>query len=81
MPHITSVSRDEDGELSYTFSTIDHTTHYAIYCKIKDHSRFVKFEEYDFRDEECIFYKENNNSIIKSWKNIIDNQIKEIEDI
>jgi hypothetical protein len=77
MPCITSVSRDKNGELSIDFSMIDHTTHYLIYCDINNHSKFVNFEKFELKNKESIFHKDNNNSIINSWKELIKNQLKE----
>ena len=79
MPNITSVSRDKNGELEFSFSMIDHTTHYLIYCDLNNHSRFITFEAYDFENKESIFYDDNNNSIIKSWRDMIKNQLNELE--
>ena len=79
MPNITSVSRDKNGELEFSFSMVDHTTHYLIYCDLNNHSRFITFEEYDFENEESLFHSDNNNSIIKSWRDMILNQLYELE--
>jgi len=79
MPNIISISRDEDGELSFIFSMVDHTTRYLIYCEVGDHSKFVQLEEFDFENENSIFHSENNSSIIKSWRDIIESQLEEIE--
>jgi len=78
LPNISSVSKDKKGEILLTFSMIDHTTHYLIYCDLNNHTRFLTFEEYDFANKESIFYYDNNNSIIKSWRDMIRGQIKEI---
>ncbi|NMC58489.1 MAG: hypothetical protein GYA51_03745 [Candidatus Methanofastidiosa archaeon] len=78
LPNITSVSKDKNGEILLTFSMIDHTTHYSIYCDLNNHTRFLTFEMYDFVNKESIFYYDNNNSIIKSWRDMIISQIKEI---
>lgn len=79
MPNITSASRDKNGELEIGFSMIDHTTHYLIYCDLNVHSKFITFEEYDFENKESLFHSDNNNSIIKSWRDMILNQLYELE--
>ena len=49
------------------------------YCDLNNHSRFITFEEYDFENQESLFHADNNNSIIKSWRDMILNQLYELE--
>lgn len=79
IPSIKGCVKDKDGKLSFLSLTVDHTVHFTIFCKqFKDYIQ-VNFKEYDLEEKQNIFYEENNNSRIKSWKNIIENQINEIE--
>ncbi len=79
MPVIIGTSKDKAGHISIDFSMVDHTTDYTIYCTLNGHIRFTRFQYYDLVTKEGIFQKDNENSAINSWRKMIDNQIKEIE--
>ena len=79
IPVITKADRYANGEPEILFSLIDHTAHYSIFCKQRNDSIIVNFKEYDMDEKENIFYNENNKTRIKSWFNMIKNQINEIE--
>jgi hypothetical protein len=79
MPVITGSSIDNKGDTLIEFSMVDHTTDFTFYCSLNGHSRFTRFQYYDLENEEGIFQKDNMNSAINSWRKMIDNQIKEIE--
>ena len=79
MPVITGTSRDKNGEILIEFSMVDHTTDFTLFCTLKGHSRFTRFQYYDLVNQEGIFQKDNENSTINSWRKMIDNQIDEIE--
>lgn len=77
-PIITGASKNEKGEILLNLLMIDHTNHYSIYCDLNGQTRFTAFEQYELEDNKNLFYNDNTNSIINSWRKMIDNQIKEI---
>jgi len=79
MPNILSLEKNEKGNLIFDFLTIDHTNHYLIYCNLNNNSYFTRFNEYDFENSKSIFHFDNNNSIIKSWLDLIQHQLEEIK--
>lgn len=79
IPVITGCTIDKIGELSIESLIVDHTVHYTIFCLQNNDSIQVNFEEYELEEKQNLFYVENNNSRIKSWMNMIENQIQEIK--
>ncbi len=75
MPVITGTSRDEKGQILFEMSMVDHTTHYTIFCNLSENSKLLTFTQYDLENEDNIFYTDNINSSIYSWRKIIENQI------
>ena len=78
MPVITGTSKGEKGEILLNMDMIDHTTHYLIYCELNEHSKFTTFDKYELENEDNIFYADNLNSKINSWRKKIETQINEI---
>ena len=78
-PVITGAFYNTKGEMLFNEVMIDHTTWYSIYCDLKGKSKFVSFQKFELENEDNLFHKDNLNSIINSWRKIIDNQIDEIE--
>lgn len=78
IPVIVKAERDVNGEPEIISSLIDHTANYSIFCKRASDSILVNFSEYDMDEKENIFHNENNKTRIKSWFNMIENQINEI---
>jgi hypothetical protein len=79
MPVIIRMSKNEKGEILSDIEMVDHTIHYNIYCDLNGHSRFTTFQQYFLENENNLFYKDNQNSVINSWRKMIINQIEEIE--
>ena len=59
--------------------SVDHTIHYSIFCKQSNDFILKRFTEYSLEEKQSLFYEDNNKSRIKSWMNMIESQIKEIE--
>jgi len=78
IPVIIKAERNVNGEPEIIYSSIDHTANYSIFCKQRSDSIQVNFTAYDLDERENIFYNENNTTRIKSWFNMIENQINEI---
>ena len=79
LPVITGAYRNQKGHLIFEMIVVDHTTHYTIFCDLNGHYRLIKFQSEYLTNENNIFYKENNQSIINSWKEIIKSQISELD--
>ncbi|MEN8123385.1 MAG: hypothetical protein ABFS35_23810 [Bacteroidota bacterium] len=79
MPVITDVSMNEKGKYIITSVLTSSTAAYKIYCEFGGNSTIKTFENYEIDNEENIFYNENNNSVIKTWWELIEGQIAEIE--
>lgn len=79
MPVITGASINKNGEILYDMEMVDHTTHFTIYCDVKGHSKFTTFEDYFLENKKNIFYNDNINSTINSWRKMIVSQINETE--
>jgi hypothetical protein len=67
-----------NGEYSVEMMSVDHTIHYTIYCRRGNDSILKRFTEYELEEKQNLFYKENQHSRIRSWWNMIFNQIQEI---
>jgi hypothetical protein len=78
IPVIIKAERNANGEPEIIYSLIDHTANYSIFCKQGIDSIQVNFTAFDMDEKENIFYNENNTTRIKSWFNMIENQINEI---
>lgn len=78
-PVIVGGGFDSEGYPSIILQLIDHQTTYKIYSRQSNDSIFVCFDEDAITDKTNIFYNENNTTRIISWKNIIENQVDEIE--
>lgn len=79
MPIITDASMNEKGKFRFSTQTSSDYTAFAIYCELRGNSVLKTYRDYGLNIEDDLFYKENNNSIIKRWKELIKNQIVEIE--
>jgi len=78
MPVITKGIKDKNGKPKFEFFMVDHTVHFTILCLQGSDSIQINFTEYDLETKEGMFYKENKNSRINSWTNMIINQINEL---
>jgi len=79
MPVITGMSKNKNGEILFDMEMVDHMVHYNIYCDLNGHSRFTTFQQYYLDNANNLFYEDNLNSVINSWRKMIINQIEEIE--
>ena len=70
---------DSEGYPSISIKLIDHQPEYKIYSRQSNDSIFVCFDEDAIIDKTSLFYNDNNSTRIISWKNIIENQVNEIE--
>jgi hypothetical protein len=76
-PVITKIYRSNNGKIkNYDTSYIDHCACYSIYCLIKRDAILKRFDEYQINEKTNVFYKQNMESAINSWRNMIDNQVK-----
>lgn len=69
---------NKKGEFIIESSIVDHTIHYTIYCRRGNDSILKRFTEYDLEEKQNLFYEENQHSRIRSWWDMIFNQIQEI---
>ncbi len=80
IPPIKTFYKDKDGKLNMnSVLSVDHTIHYSIFCKQSNDFILKRFTEYSLEEKQSLFYEDNNKSRIKSWMNMIESQIKEIE--
>jgi len=78
LPVITGASINNKGDLLITEMDIDHTTYYSIYCDLNGKNKFVSFQDFEIESEDNLFHTDNLNSIINSWKVVIESQINEV---
>jgi len=79
MPTITKASMNQKGIFKFTTGSSTSSTAYQIYCELNGNSTLKNFESYDIENEDNLFYIDNQNSIVKSWWELIEGQIAEIE--
>jgi len=79
MPIITGASKDKNGNILFGYEGIANSTYHSIYCYLNGASKFTRFDQYELDNKNNVFYSDNINSKINSWKIMILNQIKEIE--
>jgi len=79
VPVITYAKRNRKGDVIYGIEIVDHTIHYSIFCDIYGKSKFVTFDQNELEEKSNLFYYENINSTINSWRKMVENQMAEIE--
>jgi hypothetical protein len=75
MPVIKGASINKKGNVSYQMQTTSGTTDYAIYCELNGDSKLTTFEKYYLENEDNLFYLNNTNSKINSWRKLIEKQM------
>lgn len=77
-PVIIKIIRSKKGEITGTVtSEIDHCAYYTIFCLVKGDIVLKRFNEYQIEEKKNLFYQRNIESAINSWRNIIENQVKD----
>ena len=79
MPIITAASLNEKGQFRFSTQTSTDFSIYTIYCELHGNSVIKNYTDYRIIIEDDLFYMENKKSIIKKWKEVIENQIGEID--
>jgi hypothetical protein len=79
MPIITGASMVKGEIIPWLLGIEPHTIKYTLFCNLNGKSKFIEFYQCELDSKENLFYIENQNSVIISWKKMIDNQIDEIE--
>jgi hypothetical protein len=78
MPVITGALKKRNGKVIFDMITVDHTIHYLMYCDLNGIIKFVSFEQFYLENEKGLYFRENNDSKINSWRIMTGNQIKEL---
>ena len=77
-PVIAKIYRSKNGKIkSYETSYSGHCAYYSIFCLIKKDATLKRFDEYQINEKTNLFYQKNIDSATNSWRNMIDNQIRE----
>lgn len=68
------------GDTILEQSWIDHTTEYTLYCELGEKKVLRSYDEFEISESTSIFYDHNRTSIIKSWRELVTNQLNEYFD-